>query len=142
MRTEWINQDLPDAAADSGSLTSASRRNFMKTSGVLGGGLVLGFFIPAANKFAAAQPAQQVYAPNAFLHIGADNIVTVAVNRLEFGQGVNTSLPMLIAEELDADWSLVRSALAPAGDMYKDPMFGMQMTGGSGSISRSYMQHR
>jgi isoquinoline 1-oxidoreductase beta subunit len=68
--------------------------------------------------------------------------VTVVVNRLEFGQGVNTSLPMLIAEELDADWSQVRSELAPAADVYKDPVFGIQITGGSGTINHSFTQYR
>ncbi len=64
------------------------------------------------------------------------------VNRLEFGQGVHTSLPMLIAEDLDCDWSQMRGELAPAADVYKDPAFGMQMTGGSGSIAHSYLQYR
>jgi len=143
MRIEWmngVNATVPDLAV----AQDISRRNFMKVSGVLGGGLVLGFFIPGANKFANAQAAKAptIYAPNAFLRIAPDNTVTVAVNRLEFGQGVNTSLPMLIAEELDADWSQVRSELAPAADAYKDPAFGIQITGGSGSIKHSYMQYR
>jgi isoquinoline 1-oxidoreductase beta subunit len=119
-----------------------SRRRFMKAAGVAGGGLVLGFFVPGAGRFAQAQSGKAVYPPNAFLRIASDNIVTVAVNRLEFGQGVHTGMPMLIAEELDADWSQVRGVLAPAGDAYKDPVFGMQMTGGSGSIAHSYMQYR
>ena len=141
MRIEWMNgagRPAPELPATEGM----SRRNFMKATGVLGGGLVLGFFIPGANRFANAQAAKPVYAPNAFLRIAPDNTVTIAVNRLEFGQGVNTSLPMLIAEELDADWSQVRSELAPAADVYKDPLFGIQMTGGSGSISHSYTQYR
>lgn len=145
MRMEWMNAEV--AAAEGQGRGQApghaiSRRTFMKVSGVVGGGLVLGFFIPGANRFANAQAAKPVYAPNAFLRIAPDNTVTIAVNRLEFGQGVNTALPMLIAEELDADWSQVRSELAPAGEAYKDPLFGIQMTGGSGSINHSYMQHR
>jgi isoquinoline 1-oxidoreductase beta subunit len=129
----------------SGSATAAgvSRRGFMKAGAVAGGGLVLGFFMPGAGRWANAQQAPaKVYEPNAFLHIAPDNTVTVQVNRLEFGQGVQTSLPMLIAEELDADWSQVRGALAPAGDQYKDPAFGIQITGGSGSIAHSYTQYR
>ncbi|HZV65684.1 MAG TPA: xanthine dehydrogenase family protein molybdopterin-binding subunit, partial [Telluria sp.] len=107
------------------------------------GGLVLGFFLPGANKFArAAEAAKPVYAPNAFLRIAPDNTVTVLVNRLEFGQGVHTALPMLIAEELDADWSQMRGELAPAGEVFKDPVFGIQMTGGSGTIAHSYTQYR
>ncbi len=141
MRIEWLNQ----GTMVSGSATAAgvSRRGFMKAGAVVGGGLVLGFFMPGAGRWANAQQAPaKVYEPNAFLHIAPDNTVTVQVNRLEFGQGVQTSLPMLIAEELDADWSQVRGALAPAGDQYKDPAFGIQITGGSGSIAHSYTQYR
>jgi isoquinoline 1-oxidoreductase subunit beta len=134
MRIEWMN-----AEADSGGM---SRRSFLKATGLAGGGLVLGFFVPGANRFARAQAMEAVPAPNAFLRIAPDNTITVAVNRLEFGQGVHTSLPMLIAEELDADWSKVSGALAPAGDAYKDPLFGMQMTGGSGSVAHSFVQYR
>jgi len=133
MRTEWM-----EGKATGGM----SRRGFIKTAAVAGGGLVLGFVIPESNKFARAAEGPAPSQPNAFLRIAPDNSVTVSVNRLEFGQGVHTSLPMLIAEELDADWSQVHGALAPAGDAYKDPMFGMQMTGGSGSVAHSFVQYR
>ncbi|MEB0135542.1 xanthine dehydrogenase family protein molybdopterin-binding subunit [Actimicrobium sp. CCC2.4] len=151
MRTEWINQVAANGAGVSSHATShapsyasshISRRHFMKASSVVGGGLLLGFFVPGMNKMANAQAPKAVYAPNAFLRIAPDNTITVAVNRLEFGQGVNTSLPMLIAEELDCDWTLVRSELAPAAEVFKDPAFGMQMTGGSGTIAHSYTQYR
>jgi isoquinoline 1-oxidoreductase beta subunit len=139
MRIEWINAGALVRPAEGG----LSRRSFLKAGAVATSGLVLGFFMPAANKFArAADAPKPTYAPNAFLRIAPDNTVTVMVNRLEFGQGVHTSLPMLIAEELDADWSQMRGELAPAADVYKDPAFGMQMTGGSGSIAHSYMQYR
>jgi len=139
MRTEWINPASLTRPASGG----LSRRNFIKAGAVATSGLVLGFFMPGANKFAqAADAAKPVYAPNAFLRIAPDNTVTVLVNRLEFGQGVHTALPMLIAEELDADWSQMRGELAPAGDAFKDPAFGMQMTGGSGTIAHSFTQYR
>jgi isoquinoline 1-oxidoreductase beta subunit len=139
MRTEWINPEALVRPAEGG----LSRRSFLKAGAVAGGGLVLGFFMPGANKFArAADAPKPVYAPNAFLRIAPDNTVTVMVNRLEFGQGVHTSLPMLIAEELDCDWSQMRGELAPAGDVFKDPAFGMQMTGGSGTIAHSFVQYR
>jgi len=64
------------------------------------------------------------------------------VNRLEFGQGVQTALPMVLADELDADWSQVVAELAPAAEVYKDPHYGIQMVGGSGSISHSFQQYR
>ncbi|NDP59033.1 MAG: xanthine dehydrogenase family protein molybdopterin-binding subunit [Oxalobacteraceae bacterium] len=143
MRTEWMNQAAADGAVvPSHALKHVSRRHFMKASSVVGGGLLLGFFVPGMNKMANAQAPKAVYAPNAFLRIAPDNTITVAVNRLEFGQGVNTSLPMLIAKELDCDWTLVRSELAPAAEVFKDPAFGMQMTGGSGTIAHSYTQYR
>jgi isoquinoline 1-oxidoreductase beta subunit len=138
MRKEWMNAD--DAAPVEAGM---SRRSFLKAAGVAGGGLVLGFVIPGANRFAQAQQqAKAISPPNAFLRIAPDNTVTIAINRLEFGQGVNTGLAMAIADELEADWSQVRSELAPARDVYKDPAFGMQMTGGSGSIAHSFTQYR
>ncbi|SFV15824.1 xanthine dehydrogenase family protein molybdopterin-binding subunit [Pseudoduganella namucuonensis] len=134
MRIEWINQDAKPGM---------SRRSFMKAGAVAGGGLVLGFVVVGGNRFAhAQQPAKPVFEPNAFMRIAPDNTVTVQVNRLEFGQGVQTALPMLIAEELDADWSQMRGELAPAGDQYKDPNFGIQMTGGSITMKHSYIQYR
>ena len=138
MRTEWINHAALVRPPEGGM----SRRSFMKAGALATSGLVLGFFMPGANKFANAQQAKAVHAPNAFLRIAPDNSVTVMVNRLEFGQGVQTSLPMLIAEELDADWAQMRGELAPAGAAFADPAFGMQMTGGSGSIANSFMQYR
>ena len=86
---------------------SVSRRGFLKAGTLASGGLVLGFVLPTGGRFARAADAAKptVYAPNAFLRVAPDNTVTVLVNRLEFGQGVHTALPMVIADELDADWS-------------------------------------
>jgi isoquinoline 1-oxidoreductase beta subunit len=143
MRIEWINQGEGSSTFASASASGMSRRSFMKAGAVVGGGFVLGFVVPGGGRFAnAQQPPAKTYEPNAFLHIAPDNTVTVQVNRLEFGQGVQTALPMLIAEELDADWSKVNGALAPAGEQYKDPAFGIQITGGSGSVAHSFMQYR
>ncbi|KFI09064.1 xanthine dehydrogenase family protein molybdopterin-binding subunit [Massilia sp. BSC265] len=137
MNFDWIDRAAAARAAGAG----LSRRGFLKAAGAATGGLVLGFTLPGAHRFAQAADAK-VYAPNAFLRVAPDNTITVIVNRLEFGQGVHTSLPMLIAEELDADWSQMRGELAPAGDAYKDPAFGIQITGGSGSIARGFTQYR
>ncbi|MBA4094621.1 MAG: carbon monoxide dehydrogenase, partial [Candidatus Accumulibacter sp.] len=137
MKFDWIDRAALTRSAGAG----LSRRGFLKSAGAASGGLVLGFTLPGAHRFAHAADAK-VYAPNAFLRIAPDNTVTVIVNRLEFGQGVHTSLPMLIAEELDADWSQMRGELAPAGEAYKDPAFGIQITGGSGSIARGFTQYR
>jgi isoquinoline 1-oxidoreductase beta subunit len=139
MRPTWFkNAGLPGAA-----LSTVSRRGFLKAGAVAGGGLVLGFMLPAGGRMArAAEGKPAIYAPNAFLRVAPDNTVTVIVNRLEFGQGVHTALPMVIADELDADWAQMRAELAPAGDAYKDPAFGMQITGGSGTIAHSFTQYR
>jgi isoquinoline 1-oxidoreductase beta subunit len=138
MHIEWINQQALSRPAGGGM----SRRSFIKTGALASGGLVIGFFLPGANKFARAADGPAPSAPNAFLRIAPDNTVTVIVNRIEIGQGVQTSLPMLIAEELDADWSQMRGELAPAGEAYKDPVFSIQITGGSGTIAHSFIQYR
>jgi hypothetical protein len=126
---------------------SAGRRNFLKLGA--GTGFALGLFVAhdeaeaqAASAPAKAAPLKPAEQPAAFVRIDTDGTVTVLVNRLEFGQGVITSLPMLVAEEMDADWSKVRGELAPAGDAYKDPGFGIQMTGGSNSVRSSWQQYR
>jgi isoquinoline 1-oxidoreductase beta subunit len=143
MRPQWFNNaGLPGTAQGSAFATS-SRRGFLKAGAAATGGLVLGFVLPSGGRLARAADAKPVvYAPNAFLRVAPDNTVTVIVNRLEFGQGVHTSLPMVIADELDADWAQVRAELAPAADVYKDPAFGMQITGGSGTIAHSFTQYR
>ena len=119
------------------------RRQFLKASAAATGGLVIGFQLPGGNKMAQAQAAPAPNTtPNAFLRIARDGSVTVLVKHLEFGQGVMTSLPMLVAEELDCDWSKVRSEMAPAAPQFAHTMFGMQMTGGSSSVSNSWTQMR
>ena len=119
------------------------RRQFLKASAAATGGLVIGFTLPVGNKLAIAQSAPTAnVAPNAFLRIARDGSVTVQVKHLEFGQGVMTSLPMLVAEELDCDWTKVRAEMAPAAPQFAHTMFGMQMTGGSSSVANSWMQMR
>ncbi len=120
--------------------TEPERRRFLRTSTQVG--LVLGFYVANPGKMALAQNSPPPSEPNAFLHIAPDNSIKILVNRLEFGQGVLTSLPMLIAEELDADWRQVHAELAPAGDAFKDRFNGIQMTGGSSSVRNSYLQYR
>ena len=109
-----------------------SRRNFLKTSG-----LVIGFTLPAASRLAqAATPAQ--FKPNAYLRVGADERVTVIVGLSEMGQGVHTAIPQLVAEELDADWTRVRVEQAPVDEAFKNPIFGIQATGGSTSVNGNW----
>ena len=120
-----------------------TRRQFLKVSAVATGGLLIGFYLPGATKLAFAQTAPKANTtPNAFLRIARDGSVTVQVKHLEFGQGVMTSLPMLVAEELDCDWSKVRAELAPAAPQFAHTTFGMQMTGGSSSVVNSWTQMR
>ncbi len=110
---------------------STSRRQFLKTSALAGGGLLLGFHIPAFGKLAGN--AATDFIPNAFLRIGTDGIITVIVNHSEMGQGSYTALPMMLADELDADWGNVRFESAPVEAVYNHPAFGMMATGGSTS---------
>ena len=121
-----------------------SRRQFLKDSAGLMGGLVIGFYLPikSGRAFAADAPPKLIYPPNAFIRIAADDSITIVVNKSEMGQGVYTSLPMLIAEELEADWSRIRVESAPVAAVYNHTGFGMQMTGGSSSIPSSWEQLR
>ncbi len=121
-----------------------SRRKFLKDSAVLMGGLVIGFYLPlrSGRALAAEGTPAQMYPPNAFIRIAADESVTIVVNKSEMGQGVYTSLPMLIAEELEADWSRIRVEAAPVAAVYNHTGFGMQITGGSSSIPSSWEQLR
>ncbi len=120
-----------------------SRRDFLKAGAATAGGLVIGFWLPLRSGPAFAQaPNKPAADPNAFLRIAKDGTVTVMVKHLEFGQGVTTALPMLVAEELDCDWAKVRAELAPAAPAYYHTAFGMQATGGSTSTADSWMQLR
>ena len=119
-----------------------SRRAFLAASGTAAGGLLVSLYFD--RPLHAQQPAQnpRIYPPDAFIEIKPDGNIVIQVNRLEFGQGVQTALPMLLADEMDADWSQVVAELAPAADIYRDPMRGFQMVGGSGSIATSFQQYR
>lgn len=129
------------------TVPAPSRRQFLKAGALIGGGLVVGFVVPGARRFAAAAPAQAAavaggFAPNAFLRIGEDDAVTVLLSHSEMGQGIWTGLAMLIAEELDADWSKIRVEHAPAAQAYAHTAFGMQMTGGSTSTWSEFDRYR
>ncbi|MFO0905531.1 MAG: xanthine dehydrogenase family protein molybdopterin-binding subunit [Pirellulales bacterium] len=112
-------------------VVNLSRRQWLQVSALAGGGLVLGVFQP---QLAAKDEAKSGQAKlNAFVRIGSDDLVTVVVNHLEMGQGQFTAVPMLVAEELEADWSKVRFEPAPVAVEYNHSVYGMQMTGGSSS---------
>ena len=120
------------------------RRSFLKLAGAAG--LALGAFPQLATAKAGDDPEasglKPTQQPSAFVHIAPNGEVTVTINRLEFGQGVQTGLPMILAEELDADWSLVRSGNGSSDPAYLDPLFGIHLTGGSNSIKNSFTQYR
>src|SRR5260221_1704019 len=106
-----------------------SRRNFLKTSG-----LVIGFTLPGAQRLAQAAEATE-FKPNAYLRVAANDRVTVVVGLSEMGQGVHTAIPQLVAEELDADWRRVRVEQAPVDAAFENPLFHTQATGGSTSVN-------
>ncbi|MFB3886907.1 MAG: molybdopterin cofactor-binding domain-containing protein [Thermodesulfobacteriota bacterium] len=116
-------------------IRNCSRRDFLKTGVAVGGGLVLGFSLARHNPLseAAMSPAGS-FVPNAFIRIGKDDVVTIIVNKSEMGQGVYTSLPMLLSEELEADWSKIRVEAAPVDPAYNHTQWGVQGTGGSTSV--------
>lgn len=124
-----------------------SRRTFLKASATLGAGLVVAFVVPGAKRFAMAAPeaaaaASTGLAPNAYLRVGDDDSVTVLIAHSEMGQGIWTTLAMLIAEELDADWSKIKVEHAPAAPPYAHTAFGMQMTGGSTTTWSEFDRYR
>ncbi|AGA30131.1 xanthine dehydrogenase family protein molybdopterin-binding subunit [Singulisphaera acidiphila] len=111
-----------------------SRRGFLKTSVLAGGGLILGVYLPSSpNPSEAAEDQVATFEANAFVRIGADESVTVLINHAEMGQGIYNGLSMIVAEELDADWSKVRAEAAPVDPVYNHTLYGTQMTGGSTS---------
>src|ERR1700719_2663615 len=125
---------------------SLTRRAALK--GVVG--LVIGFHLPlpaygqsvVAQAF-RADTGSATFAPNAFIRIGTDDLVTVLIKHIEFGQGPFTGLATLVAEELDADWAQMRAEHAPSDPvLYKNFLLGMQGTGGSTAIANSYDQMR
>lgn len=109
-----------------------TRRDFLKTTTLATGGLLMGFALPGAK--VEAQAAGTVYTPNAWVHIADDNTITLISARSEMGQGVYTSMPMLIAEELNVDIHKIKVSIAPPAAVYVNALLGAQITGGSTSV--------
>ena len=121
------------------SMTGLDRRAFLQSSGAL----VVAFAIPATGRAAAAAASSNSSSSfNAFLRIASDDRITVVCGASEMGQGVLTSIPMLVAEELDADWARVGVEQAPVDAAFANPAFGMQATGGSATIRGNWMPMR
>jgi isoquinoline 1-oxidoreductase subunit beta len=110
-------------------MTSMSRRGFITTSAAAGAGLVIGFRIPVLAETESAGG----FSPNAYLRIDPQGKIAVIVARSEMGQGVSTALPMILAEELEADWKQI--AIEQAG---ASTLFGDQTTGGSASVRTTW----
>ncbi len=125
-------------------MNALSRRHFLKSSALSSASLVIAFYIPrrAEALLLAAGPNRPLPAPNAFLRIGPDGSVTVQLSHSEMGQGIWTTLPMLLAEELECDWSRIRVETAPAAPAYFHTGFGMQMTGGSSTTWSEFDRYR
>ena len=120
-----------------------SRRSFLRTTALSGAGLVIAFHIPRKGRAEeAAAKGKPMPAPNAFVRIAPDESVTVLLAHSEMGQGIWTTLAMLVAEELDCDWSRIHVEHAPAAPAYAHTMFGMQMTGGSTTTWSEFERYR
>ena len=127
-----------------------SRRTFIKTTALVVGGLVIAFTIPHAKRFllpgatpdATKDDSKKLPTPNAFLRIGTDNTITVMLAHSEMGQSIWTTLPMLIAEELDADWSKIKVEHASAAPEYAHTAYGIQITGGSSTTWSEFDRYR
>ena len=128
-------QNSADTSVDTSAL-ALSRRGFMQGSAAVTGGLMVGTSLPLAGPAVAAGT---LHTPNAWVHIADDNTITLISARAEMGQGVYTSMPMLVAEELNVDIKKVKVAFAPTGKIYGNAMlFGLQLTGGSTSVREGW----
>ena len=122
----------------SSSTITATRRDVLAGAA----GLVVAVALPVKSR--AQGPVDAPFAPNAFIRVSPDNIITVLSKFIEFGQGPLTGLATLVAEEMDADWAQIRAEHAPSNPaLYGNPNMGIQITGGSASIATSYdiMRH-
>ena len=109
-------------------MSPLSRREFVGAGIAAGAGLVIGFYLPHGNR-----SREESFSPNAYLRITRDNKVTIVVARSEMVQGIRTALPMILAEELEADWKQIEIEQAGASTL-----FGDQTTGGSASIRTTW----
>ena len=132
------------------------RRTFLKVSAAVGGGLLIGVHLPAYTADTLTNSPQNSpetstetspenkpqpdteFIPNAWIRISADNTITILVDKSEMGQGVYTSLPMLVAEELEVALDQVTVEFAPADKVYVNPEIRTQATGGSTSIKSRF----
>src|SRR5256886_11643331 len=118
--------------------TAVSRRTFLQVSSITGGGILLGLYFKPSIFGQGQQPPRVIPIPSSFIRITPDGLVTIIAKNPEIGQGVKTSLPMTIADELDVDWKDVRVEQADL-DTTK---YSNQSAGGSTSTPNSWNQMR
>ena len=121
-------------------IKNETRRDFLKVSGTVAGGLALGFYLPGKHNVALA--AETAASPNAWVKIAPDNTITIMVARSEMGQDVYTSMPILVAEELEVDLNKVKIEFAPPAEVYINALLGGQLTGGSTSVRDAWEKLR
>ena len=127
------------------TLSNIDRRQFLKTGAAAGSGLIISFFLPVSArqlKKLTGTPPVLYFLPNAFLRVGVDDSVNITLSHVEMGQGVWTTLSMLIAEELDCDWKNVTIEHSPAGKSYVHTAYGLQITGGSSTTWSEFDRYR
>src|SRR5918992_1569589 len=131
---------MPDSSIQDSHI---DRRTLLKGAATAATGLVIGLHLPERSGAAGGDRTAEPFAPNAFLRIGADNEVTIVAKHVEWGQGIHTTLAMMIAEELDASWAQMSIRPAPANPaLYTNLVFGFQGTAGSNSVRNSWEQYR
>jgi isoquinoline 1-oxidoreductase subunit beta len=141
-----LQQAMVESNKTEAKQRALTRRSFMIMS--VGGTIGLALMPFAAGKVGAQQkpvlaPGQKpTEQPSAFVSISKDGTVTVLCNRMDMGQGIETALAMICAEELEANWGKVKTGFGDQKGNYVDPMIGMHLTGGSNSVKNSYIQYR
>ena len=134
---------MKTAVVENQDLASPSRRHFLTATTAIGGGLLIGFGLPARGQVRDTLTTDAPFAPNAFLRIDRAGKVTFVSPMIEMGQGTYTSLPMLVAEELEVDVDKIAIEHSPADDkVYVNPLIGVQMTGASTAIRGMYVPLR
>lgn len=140
MRNQYLQDIIRDVETELGThqLKAIPRRSFIKLTGLAGGGLVLAFHLGESSSALAAQEGSNTFAPNAFLRISPDGSILIYSKNPEIGQGIKTAFPMIVAEELDADWSDV----VVEQSEINQALYGRQAAGGSRSIPSSWDELR
>ena len=140
MRDQYLQDIIRDVETEleTHQIKAIPRRSFIKLTGLAGGGLVLAFHLGEGGSALAAQAGSNTFAPNAFLRISPDGAILIYSKNPEIGQGIKTAFPMIVAEELDADWSDVVVEQSPINQA----LYGRQAAGGSRSIPSSWDELR